>query len=164
MFPVTTNRILAEKALQKTCAQQCVDWAINLLEPGHDGYYVAMLAGQVPPFNHFELADLRDRALHELGIKEVVPSIAVHRYAVECLRAALAGDVDRVEALAIVKDLCVAIDYPKDLNEFYLLCFAYEDLLEREVQWYWPGATRENVLSIVRDTAEAFVQDAQRDA
>ena len=63
-----------------------------------------------------------------------------------------------IATLTIIKDLCIARDYQRDIYDFYLLYFAYTDLQESEVQWYWEGATRENIASIVRDRAEVFLQ------
>jgi hypothetical protein len=123
MLPVTTARILAEKALQETCGQQCVDWAIGMLERGHDRPSLLQLAGMLPPHNHFEIAALRDRAMEELRIVEVLPSEAIRAYADEVLRFALAGNLDLIKAIEIVSDLCIADGYPRDLmdlNRFIL--------------------------------------------
>jgi hypothetical protein len=65
-----TTRLLASKALRRPCGQECVDWAVSMLEQGFDGRYLGILAGLTPPFNPFDLADLRDRALKELGISD----------------------------------------------------------------------------------------------
>ena len=158
MATITTARILADKALQQTCGQECVDWAISMLEQGRDGHYLTMLAGTSPPFNHFEVADYRDRSLRELGITDISDSAAVTTYAAEHLRLALAGEADLISTLNVIKDLCIARDYQSDIYDFYTLYFAYTDLQESDFQWYWQGATRENIVSIIRNRAEAFLQ------
>ena len=154
---VTTTRILADKVLQKTCGQECVDWAIRMLDEGHDGECLSRLWGMVSPFNHFEVASLRDHALAELGIPDFTPSVALSRYAKELLRAGLTGEIRLTDALATVKDLCIANDSQCDLFNFDLLFFAYDDLLDGEFTYHWPGATRDNILEIIRQRAEAFV-------
>lgn len=158
MATITTARILADKALRQTCGQECVDWAISMLEQGRDGHYLRMLAGTSPPFNHFEVADYRDRSLRELGITDISDSAAITTYAAERLRLALAGEVDLASTLRTIKDLYVGADYLRDIYDFYLLYFAYTDLQESEFQWYWPDATRENITSIIHGRAEAFFQ------
>jgi len=158
MATITTARILAAKALQQTCGQECVDWAISMLEQGHDGHYLTMLAGTSPPFNHFEVADYRDRSLRELRITDISDEAAVAAFSAEHLRLALAGEADLIATVTFIKDLCIARDYQGDIYDFYLLYFAYTDLQESEVQWYWEGATRENIVSIIRDRAEVFLQ------
>ena len=131
---------------------------------GRSGYsnggatlYVARLAGMLPPFNHFEIADLRDRALAELGIVNISQDEAVHNYAVELLSAALDGDMDLIEAVAVIAQLCIGNDYQRDLYDFYLLNNAHEDLKHDDVQWYWADATRQNIVSIIEERAKAFV-------
>lgn len=136
----------------------CVDWAISILEQGRDGRYLAMLAGISPPFNHFEIADYLDYSLRELGLTGISDSAAVTTYAAEQLRLTLAGEADLTSTLGIIKDLYVARDFQRELYDFYLLYFAYTDLQESEVQWYWEGATRENIVSIIRDRAKAFLE------
>jgi hypothetical protein len=53
--------------------------------------------------------------------------------------------------------------YPHDLYDFYLLYFAYSDLQDASVQWYWEGATRDNILAIIGERAAAFVGANGRD-
>ncbi len=130
-----------------------------MLEEGRDGHYLTRLAGMLPPYNHFELADLRDRTLREQGIRELDRSAAVHAFAAERLRLALAGELDLIRALEAVKDLCIAHDYVKELFDFYLLYWAYVDLRDSDVQWYWDGATRDNIDSIIRQRAAEFLRE-----
>ena len=158
MTVVTTNRILAEKLLQDSCGQNCVDWAIGMLGQGRDTHHVLRLAGMIPPHNHFEIAELRDKALRELEIPDISVTEAITKFTVELLQAALCGETDMVAALAEVKELCIANDYQGDIMEFYHLYFALTDLQYSDVQWYWPGATAENISAIIRERATAFVE------
>lgn len=110
------------------------------------------------PHNHFEIAGMRDRALHELQLPDLSPSDAVRQYAVELLESALNGGSELLDALTIIKDLCIANDYQSDIQDFYLLYFAYCDLQETDNQYYWPDATRENIVMIIHERADAFVR------
>ena len=120
-----------------------------------------MLSSFTPPFNHFELADYRDRALAELGIADIDDSRAVTLYAAEILRPVTAGDLDFAFALRAVKDLCVAANDDKNLYDFYLLFHAHSDLLESELQWYWQGADRGNIESIIRQRIAEFLSSVE---
>jgi hypothetical protein len=159
MAKVTTAHVLADKALKRICGQQCVDWAITMLEEGRDGHYLTMLAGQLPLFNPFVMEDLRDRALVELGIPDMDASRAVRTFAVERFRQALRGEADLVETLALVSDLCIKQDYSPVLYDFYLLKNAYDDL-PQGFQYYWPDATAENIVSLIRQRAQQFVNES----
>jgi hypothetical protein len=132
-----------------------------MLEQGHDSRTLRILSGMTAPLNHFELAELRDRALNDVGAPDAVPQPLV-TYAAELLSRGLFGEIDFRQALERVKDLCIAADYHRDLYPFYLLSFAAEDLDVQDVQWYWPGANRENIDQIARAEAEKFIAAARR--
>lgn len=128
-----------------------------MLELGQDGVYLKMLASMSAPFNHFEVAEYRDRSLEELGLGGTTDSEAIDRYAVETLRVAAVDEAEMLTALALVKDLCIAFNYPKSLYDFYLLHCAYEDLQDSEVQWYWKGADRSNIGSVIKRRVLEFL-------
>ncbi len=119
-----------------------------------------MLAGMIPPFNHFELAQLRDQALREIAIVDVDDSTGTRLYAAACLRVAVDGRADLVETVRLLGDLCVALKYPHDLYDFYLLRHADDDLKLLTFSPHLPDATRENILSIMRERAQAFLAAA----
>ncbi len=108
---VTTAQILAERAMQQTCDKQCVDWAIRLLESGHETLAACRLAAKLRPHNHFELASLRDQILNELGHAHTSNDDAITAYAVEILTDAVNGRADLDEVLGKTKDLCIGNDY-----------------------------------------------------
>jgi hypothetical protein len=156
-MPPSTAEILARRALQKACGGECVDWAIAMLERGYDSRSLRILAGTDPPFNHFELAELRDKALDDIGASRE-PENALTTFAAEILRSGLAGERRLWEAVVHVKDLCIEADYARELYPFYLLAFAAEDLEHEPVQWYWEGADRSNIDRIIREQARIFVE------
>ena len=157
---ITTAQVLAERALNEACGQSCVEWAISMLEQGKDGTHLRMLASMSPPFNHFEVAEYRDRSLEELGVGNTADAEAINMYAAEVLRLAATDEAELPSALARVKDLCVGFNYPKNLYDFYLLHFAYSDLQDSEVQWYWKGADRSNIDSIIEERVRAFLSSS----
>lgn len=158
MTTVTTARILADKACQRQCGQECVDWAVSMLEQGCDGHCIMMLAGLTPPFNHFEVARFRDRALQEIGAADITSPTSADAVVADMFRHELANEAELAAALEVAKDLYVAFDLPHSLRDFYLLHLAWDELKEHEEQFYWDGANRENVVSIVRAQASAFLQ------
>jgi hypothetical protein len=160
---VSTLKLLALKALNHTCGQECVDWAIGQLEGGRTDRHVLMLAGMSPPFNHFEMSELRDRALTEIGAEPISRSHALRIYAAEIARDAATGHADLFAVLRELNQLSIDEEYATELQDFYLLYFAWDDLLTSNEQWYWPGATRENIARIARDTLEKFVANARDD-
>jgi hypothetical protein len=158
---VSTGEIVASRALERQCGEDCIDWALSMLVDGHDSRHLRMLAGRVEPHNHFELAALRDRALEELGEKPVSFGQALRLFAKERLRLAIAGTADLPAEVARVANLCVADDYARDLYDFYLLHDAYTDLAHDDQAWTWPGANRSNILQIMKSRAEEFLRTAE---
>ena len=52
------------------------------------------------------------------------------------------------EHLFILRELYICEDYRKDLDDFHRLYWAFDDLQVGEVQYYWDGATRNNIHEI----------------
>jgi hypothetical protein len=159
---VSTAHLLADKALQETAGQQCVDWAIGMLEQGYESEHLIRLAGMLPLYNHFEVSSLRDRALEELQIRQSNNDSILRQYAAELLSEGLNGGRELNLAIKEVKDLYIRNGFdPGDLKDFYLLYFAYTDLQDSDMQWYWPSGTRENINAIIRERAAEFVAAQQ---
>ena len=57
--------------------------------------------------------------------------------------------------------LCIDTDYASELQDFYLLYFAWDDLKTSNEQWYWPGATRANIATIALEVLTKFVTEAR---
>ncbi|MBI1850713.1 MAG: hypothetical protein HYR85_10255 [Planctomycetes bacterium] len=150
---MTTARILLDKALSRTCGQECVDWALAKIDEPRAGRYVKMLAGLSPPYSHFEVAVLRDGALAELGIPECARDDAIREYVKEQLRSAVDDSAVLPAVLNDLRKLWVETEYPQALYDFWLLSYAREDLLDDGVQFYWSGADRSNVDEIIRARA-----------
>jgi hypothetical protein len=120
-----------------------------------------MLAGMTPPFNHFEMADLRDRALRELGLTSISRSQGLRIYAAEIAQDAVSGRAELLSTLHELSRLCIDEEYAPELQDFYLLYFAWDDLLTSHEQWYWPGATLDNIAGIAQETLLRFIAEAR---
>ena len=156
---VSTTEVLAGRALGRTAGQECIDWAIGMLERGFESRSLLMLAGLSPPLNSFETSELRDHALEELQPPELAIDDPVTAFAAEMVREGLANQRSLPDVFAQVTRLAIALGYPSTLMPFYLLHFACEDLRCSEVQWYWKDATRENIGRIMEEEARRFLGD-----
>jgi hypothetical protein len=156
----STAKLLYEKATEKSCGDSCVEWAIARLIEGRDGENLRRLAAMIPPHNHFEVAALRDRALTELHISTLDREEAILDFAHEIISKVALGETDELIGAAIVANLCVEADYSREVMDFYLLYYAATDLDYDDVQYYWDGATRENIRQLIRDRAIAHTGDA----
>ncbi len=147
------------RRLNRDVDSRWIDWAVDSLVAGHDTPSLRVLAGEAAPFNQFEMGSLVDQTLDELHVRlpETEDDAAVV-CATPLVKRLASQDVETAEALSTLAQLCIERDYLRDLYCFYLLHFAFDDLQAGEHQWYWEGATRENINGIVAQEARAWVE------
>lgn len=129
-----------------------------MLERGYDSNNLTILAGLTPQLNHFEIADYLERALKEVGLANIDSSAVIAHYLSSQLLPALNNKTKLKAALQKLKDIHISSDYSSNLKDFYLLYHAYTDLQEADSQYYWEGATRDNITSIIRQRAKDYIQ------
>jgi len=164
MKVISTAAIRTARALGRVDGEQCASWATSMLERGVDTPHLRKLAGVLPPFNPFELAAIRDRALEEIGCdSDDEPSVS--EFSAELLRDGLDGSLELTDAVRQVGELCFTQDQHRaHLFDFYLLAHAHDDLAVMEVSGYWPDAMRENIGAIMRERAQQFVKEVLAEA
>ncbi|MEM7794349.1 MAG: hypothetical protein AAGE59_38020 [Cyanobacteria bacterium P01_F01_bin.86] len=129
--------------------EHCVDWAMDALCAGEDSPSLRILAGLTPPLYSLEVREYATRALKELGIKIPTGKDAISTCARVLMEEILANPDDMQDRLSILSELCIDTNYRKDIYDFYLLHWAFDDLQASEVQFYWDGANRDNIQEIV---------------
>jgi hypothetical protein len=160
MQPVrSTAEILAFKALDRNVNRKWVNWAMEMVAAGFETEYLLILAGEMEPFNQFQMQELTHKVLKELQLDYSDTEQVIKNYAAYLIDKYLDGGMENFKLLTILKDLCIELDYEGYLYKFYLLYFAKEDLLYDDHQWYWPGATRENIDLIIRDYFMQWKED-----
>jgi hypothetical protein len=55
--------------------------------------------------------------------------------------------------------MCIDEDHLDDINDFYTLRWAFDDLQDAEVQWYWEGATQSNIEEIVLNQCRIWLNE-----
>lgn len=153
----TTTEILARRMLERECGQECVDWAIGMLERGYDSTALRVLAGLTPPFSHYEVCSLRDRALGETRAAELAIEDPINAWVAEIAYESTHDTGGLRVIFGRVAHLAMELGHPADLEPFFLLHFAAEDLIGSEMQWYWPGATKDNIDEIMVQEAQRFI-------
>jgi hypothetical protein len=95
----------------------------------------------------------------ELGVKPLSRDEAIRHFTRERLQDALVeDDGGLVAAFSELRDVCIETKYNRDLYDFYILRFAYDDLEDRTWSDHERGATRENIIPLMRDAAQKFIQ------
>ena len=152
MQPVdSTSKILAFKVLDRSIDSQWVDWALEMMSVGFDSEHLTILAGETFPFNQFYMQDLTSKALKELQLDYSDKDKVIRNYINHLIDKALNNESQTLAVLNLLKKLCVELDYRKDLYNFYYLYFAKLDLLDSENQWYWEGADKNNIDTIIKE-------------
>jgi hypothetical protein len=94
--------------------------------------------------------------LPEFGDYTARPFIA------DSLEAGLRDDDELLGMLVILKDVYTDFESARELSPFHLLYYAFDDLVHQEEQWYWDGATRENIRDLIRAEAMRFIEEDRR--
>ncbi len=140
---------------------KCVDWALEMLYLGHETPSLLIIAGLSKPTNYFETVDYLKAALDELHLKTKTGNEGVLSYSSYFIEQ-IAKGINVKHNLASVYSYCQSRDYEKNIYDFYLLHWAWDDLdYGNEVQSYWPDAVKENIESIVISTADKWVKENQ---
>ena len=148
---ISTAEIVALKALNRNVDEKWVDWAVDMLVAGFDTEHLVILAGESKPYNQFQLQILTDKVFNEMHLDYSDKDKAIKNYACYLIDKVLNNDIEILKVLNFLKDICIELDYEKYLFDFYLLYFTKVDLSYSENQYYWNGATRENIDSIIID-------------
>nr|WP_319490990.1 hypothetical protein [uncultured Desulfobacter sp.] len=136
----------------------CVKWAEAALYENFDSPSLRILAGLSAPLNFFEVKYYTEAALSELGIEIPCGSRAVSAYAKD-----IACDIiNKPETIRLnlkeLFELCIAHNYQDDIFDFYLLHCAWEDFDHGEFQYYWDGATKENIKIVVIEKCKEYIK------
>jgi hypothetical protein len=161
---MTTSEVLLYRALDLPVDKNWVDWALTMLEAGHDTPHLRILAGELPPFNQFELLPIVDRTLEELGLDWSNRKIALENFTAELLERMLRKEIASSDALAILNDMYLEfmhLEFNDEglVRDFYLLYWAQGDLLHADTQYYWPDTDRSNIEERIREQARSWIEE-----
>jgi hypothetical protein len=159
MIPPRTNELQAGCGLNLTQSQELVDWATDAIVFGCDSKSLRILAGLQSPFDQDEVKRLFDASLKELGAEKLPTQLCLPIYIALILNEVLNNKLSKNEALRRLSNLCIQLNYDRQLMDFYLLYNAKSDLESETEQWYWPGANRSNIDEIINEYARQWLSD-----
>jgi hypothetical protein len=145
-----TYKILKEKALNSDIDESWVDWALEMIRVGFEADSLSELAGISKPYNQFELQDLTNKVLRELNLDYSDNESVIRNYVYYLISNRIDQPEKYFETLRELKDLCIDLNMEDEYMDFYLLYFSKYDLMETENQWYWEGASKANIDSIIK--------------
>ncbi|MDZ4402873.1 hypothetical protein [Prosthecobacter sp.] len=158
MIPLT-GKVVMFCGTNLGSAKDCIEWAVHALCHGEDTPHLRILAGLTEPVSSFEVRDYAIKTLKELNISIPTGDQAVIAYARDLIQE-IANDPTLIRNnLRLLCQLCMENDYLRSIYDFYLLRWAFDDLQQAEVQWYWDGADRCNIETIVLKRCSKWLDD-----
>ena len=137
---------------------ESIDWAIEQLQLGHETPHLLMLAGMSKPVNYFETAPYLAQALKELHLEEKTGEDAIIsfcRYYIKKIAQAddVPGNLKRLYSFYYL------FDQDHLIQDFVYLYWGWGDLEYDSAQYYWPGATTENIEGLVVERAVLWLEE-----
>ena len=152
MEPIaSTAEILACKMLGRNINKTWINWAYDMLSAGFETENLIMLAGELEPYNQFELQSLTDKVFSDLRLTWDNREQILKNYVCYLVDMAINSKIKFINVLDLIKDIYIELDHESSLSGFYMLYYAYDDLKHSDQQWYWDGATRENIDEMAKD-------------
>jgi hypothetical protein len=151
MKPQSTFRILKAKAFNENFDDSLIDWAFEMIEAGYESINLYTLAGVLKPYNQFELQELTSAVFKDLNFDYGDKKVALNNYIFYLLSCAVDHPEKYLDTLRKLKEMCEGYEQDFSLTDFSLLYWAKEDLIYASQQWYWEGASRENIDEIIKD-------------
>ncbi|MFP9112733.1 hypothetical protein ACLI1A_02250 [Flavobacterium sp. RHBU_3] len=155
--PYLTNLIQAHNSIDTLNYNLAVVWALSLMKKGNEMPSVFMLASFAEPIDALEIRPYINVALNDLSLKEIDGEdaiLAVIRYYV----MEIVIDNSLRKSLTELNDLCNQYDHGYGLNPFYLLYYAWYDLDYGDDNYYYDGATLDNIESLVKKEAKEWLE------
>lgn len=150
-FVPSTFRILKEKAFNADIDERWADWAIEMMQAGFEVESLYELAGISKPFNQFVLQELTNSVLKDLQLDYSDKEKTIKDYANYIIKTNLENPRKHFDVLKELLEIYYELDMDVAYQDFALLYWAKEDLIDREVQWYWDNADRTNIDKIIKD-------------
>jgi hypothetical protein len=153
-----TYKVVAFTEIQNFDADECIDWAMEMIFLGYDTPSLLILAGLSKPTNYFEVADYLPRVLSSLHLMQRFGDEATLSYCSYYIKK-IADSFNIRNNLTQVYRFCIERNYENLIYDFYLLYWAWGDLdYGNEYTPYWESATRDSIEKIVVDTANKWIE------
>jgi hypothetical protein len=160
---LSTYKILKEKAFNADIDESWVDWAIEMMEAGYEADSLYQLAGTLKPYNQFELQILTTQVLKDLQFDYSDQRKALKNYVYFLIASNIDKSENYYKVLREFRDIYYELDMDVEYQDFALLYWAKEDLIDAEVQWYWDGADRTNIDVIIKEQLEDYIMKFDRE-
>ena len=140
-----------QKSLDLPIGEEGVDWAIEMIEAGFESENLYMLAGHSKPYNSFELGELTNCVLKDLGLDYSNHDSTTKNYVYYLIKESIDRPATYLKTLSELCNICRELNYDERYMNFYFLYYAKDELKLFNVQFYWDGADRNNIDKIIAE-------------
>lgn len=110
---------------------EIADWAVSELEQGRDSKHLRILASAFDAKSRTELEVHFRQSLVELDWEYPTKEVATKRYSESIMQRIVKSEIEPFEGCKELCNLCIYLEYPKDLYNWNALYWA-QDELDRE--------------------------------
>jgi hypothetical protein len=152
MKPVlSTAEIMFLKWQNLAVDKAWADWAVEMLEEGYDTEYLLMLASISNFDNQFELKAITDKVFKELSLDLSDEKKVTKNYISYQVERGLTDKIGYDVVLDKLRYCYYNSNYQYLIQPFYNLYYAKDDLKYGNSQYYWDGADRTNIDTIIEN-------------
>lgn len=150
--------VQSHKALAPFDYKVVVDWAVDLIGEGKETENILMLASFSEPIEKWEISPYVTAVLDDLGLKELECDDAIIAQTHFILLKIL-DDIELRKSLRQLFQVCINSDMDNRIMNFYLLYHAWNGLEEIGANYYYEGATLENIESVLKNEARKWIDE-----
>ncbi|MCF8298412.1 MAG: hypothetical protein K9J13_12770 [Saprospiraceae bacterium] len=149
--------IQSHKAIENFDYDLAVDWAINLIEQGKETENILMLASFSKPIDRFEIKPYVSAVLNDFKLEELEGNEAIIAITHYHLTEILSNNSIRKNLQSLFQ-LYIDNDHKPELMNFYLLYYAWNELEEYGVNYYYEGANLDNIEEVLKNEAKNWME------
>lgn len=135
-----------------------IDWAIHMIGKGIETENMLIIASFSKPVDREEIKPFISGVLRDLNLEEKENKYSIATNAYYHVQQIIDGYEIRKNLTAIF-DMHLANRFPQPTMPFYLLYHAWDDLDSQGFNYYYEGATLENIESVLKLECENFISD-----
>jgi hypothetical protein len=155
---VLTNKMIAYPVITNFNSDECIDWAIEMINLGYENENILILAGLSKPANYFETIKYLNSALSELNLQPKSGEEGIVSYGHYLISLISSGRSVR-QSLGEITDISIGTENSNILFDFRLLYWAWGDLdYNKDYQHYWEGANINNIEQIAIEVARQWLR------
>jgi len=151
-----TELILWHNAIEFFDYNPAIDWAMRFIEQGKETENILIVASFSKPVDSYEIKPYVSGAIKELNLEEKYGKYSTIANAHYHLELILESHETRLNLRGLYK-LCNNTNHEFGLTTFYLLYHAWSDLEEEGYNFYYEGATLENIDEKLKEEARIWI-------